>query len=192
MELRPFSKKGILSYKSGKEDDFIADLIVPLFEKISEVAGYYQNGPVKVEYLGKDRGRDIGIDVYWGYTDHFGREQHYGIQAKTKPIIKRSGPKVENSIKNIVNGCKEAFNKELTMSEIKSELEEAFVSELENPLTFLNKIRITGFYIITSQKTNQPAREYFLQQIQFFRNIQLFDCDDLYHLIKKLTKERYE
>lgn len=188
MRLKPFSKEEILSYRGkGEEDKFIADLIIPLFEAISEVAGYYNNGSVKIEHLGKDRNRDFGVDVYWGYIDFLGREQHYGIQVKTVPLIKRSTSSRKDSIKSIVDKCKGAFKEDLAISETGSELEEAFVTEFENPLVFQNKVRITGFYIITSQKVNQPARKYFCNEILFFRNIQLFDCDDLYYLIKKLT-----
>jgi len=167
MKLRQFSKNEILSYRSGLEDKFIEELVIPLFEEISEIAGFKD---VKVEYWGRERNRDEGIDVYWGYIDHLERCQHYGIQVKTLPIIKRSDPNVSNSIITIENQFREAFSK-----------------EFEDPLSFKNKIRINGFYIITSQKVNKLAREYFRTVMQYFRNIQLFDCDDLYSLIKKLT-----
>lgn len=191
MRLKPFSKEEILSYKRGQEDKFINDLIIPLFEAVSEAAGYYKNGSVKIEYWGRDRNRDFGIDVYWGYTDYLGREQHYGIQVKTLPIIKRNHPNIENSIANIINKCKEDFGKDIIITEIKNQLIEGFNKEFENPCTFQNKIKINGFYIITSQKINRPARKYFYEAIQYFRNIQLFDCDDLYALIQKLT-QKYE
>jgi hypothetical protein len=173
MRLKPFSKKEIISYKSGDEDKFIEEIIIPLFEDISDIVGYRNNGNVKVENWGKDRNRDEGIDVYWGYVDHLGREQHYGMQVKTSPIIKRADQNIKNSIITIENQFREAFNK-----------------EFENPLSFKNKMKINGFYIITSQKVNKPAREHFLNVMQYFRNIELFDCDDLAGLISRITVQK--
>jgi len=42
----------------------------------------------------------------------------------------------------------------------------------------------------TPAKVNKPAREHFLNVMQYFRNIELFDCDDLAGLISRITVQK--
>ncbi len=164
------TKSTITAYTN--ENKFIEEIVIPLFEKLADSAGYYRNGPVKLDFWGKDKRLESknGIDVIIGYKDHFGADKHIGIQCKVRNIHLGSNASLTNSIETIRN-----------------QIDKAYKYNFTNILSSKGLIRINGFYLITSKSISQDAREFYREL--GFVNIEFLDCDDLIYLINKLFPE---
>lgn len=97
MNPRKLQKKDIHQLS---ENDLRKNIVIPLVDALLE-NGVASNGPYKVEdWHGSS---EAGIDVYFGYTDFFGRTRHYGIQVKRGNLVKVNRPGMPNSVIEIKN-----------------------------------------------------------------------------------------
>lgn len=147
---------------------FIKEVVIPLFEKLSDDSGYNKNGPVKVDFWGKDKRFEAnnGIDIMYAYKDHFGAIKHIGIQCKIGNITLGSNASLNNSIETI-----------------KNQIEKAYKSNFVNVIAPGNSTRINGFYLITSKSILPEARNFY-NNLDFV-NIEFLDSRDLIYLINK-------
>lgn len=157
------------------ENKFTEEVVIPLFEVISEVEGYKGNGAVKIEFWGKDKRLEgkYGFDVYFGYTDCFNKHKHLAIQCKCGNITLGSNASLTKSIETI-----------------KNQIEKAYGTKFTSPLATDNESTavIDGFFLITSGVMKQDARDFFINL--GFTNIECFDASDLEFLVKKYSLER--
>src|SRR3989344_5367371 len=154
------------------ENLFTEEVVIPLFERLANFAGYDKNGPVKIEFWGKDKRLEAknGIDVMFGYKDHFDATKHIGIQCKIKNIRLGSNASLTNSIETI-----------------KNQIDKAYKYTFTSTLTAKEPTRINGFYLITSKSISPEARDFY-RELGFI-NIEFLDCDNLIYLINKLFPE---
>ncbi len=164
------TKKKIEEYKD--ENLFIQEVVIPLFERLANFARYDKNGPVKIEFWGKDKRLEArnGIDVMLGHKDHFGATKHIGIQCKIENISLGSNASLTNSIETIKNQIAKAYRYTFT-----------------SPLTSKELTRINGFYLITSKSISPEAREFYREL--GFVNIEFLDSDNLIYLINRVFPE---
>ena len=169
--IKRFTKEELAAYTD--ENAFIEEVVIPLFETIADTCKFREYGPVKIEFWGRDKRMETyhGIDVYFGYHDHFYRPKHIGMQCKIDNIIAGSSASLTNSIETIRNQIKKAYDYE-------------FTSPLDSQTHAVN---INGFHLITSKTINPPARE--LYQGDKFVNLDFFDGDSLTYLIEKYTTQ---
>ena len=164
------TSQDILAYTN--EDLFTEEVVIPLFKRLAERAGYDQNGPVKVEFWGKDKRTENGIDVIFGYIDHLKQTKHLGIQCKIDKLTMGSNASLTNSIETITNQIQKAYRFSFT-----------------NIITTKDSTtKINGFYLITSKSIAKNARDYFCGLE--YTNIELLECEDLVYLMNELFPER--
>jgi len=112
-----------------------------------------------------------GKDVYFSYTNIFGRYKHCCFFIK-KGNIKKSG---KNDIRKMRGAIDELVGYEFT-----------------SPIDNKSPIRIEEFYFVCSGKINREARDWlteFLVRQRSFSNFSIFDVDSLIKLIIDLIKK---
>jgi len=154
-----FDSLTIDSLRQLKEPELRKNIVIPLLE----------------DYLSAKNVQDLhgnneyGIDVYFEWNDIFSHSRNFGVQIKTCDLILRCGSDKNRNIQTICNQIKLAFSKKINFADSSN----GKVSKT-----------IDGFYIMTSGKTNDPAKNYIYEERKAYSYIHIIEGDELLRIIK--------